>query len=241
MVSAAGLGIRRLPVSHRRISMDYRLKQFMKGAALPYDRAHASWRQVTPLNLQQELFRDDIVRELAAYNPFSVSQKYFDQAQDLSVANQLMYVDMNTYLLNDHLRKVDRMTMAHSLEARIPFMDYRIVELAMQLPSEFKVTMFQTKRILKHVARHYVPKRVIAGKKKGLTSPIAGWIAGELHDYVRDHLKGGIVDEIFKPAVVERLLQEHERKIKDNSRILWSLLTLQVWAKKARTGVSLVH
>jgi asparagine synthase (glutamine-hydrolysing) len=237
MVNAAGWGIRRLPVSHRRISMDYRLKQFMKGAALPYDRAHASWRQVTPLNLQKELFKADIAKGLASYNPFSVAQRYFDQAGDLGVANQLMYVDMNTYLLNDHLRKVDRMTMAHSLEARLPFMDYRIVELAMQLPAEYKVTMFKTKRILKHVARHYLPARVIGGKKKGLTAPIAGWIAGDLNGYVHEALKGGIVGEIFNPPVVERLLEEHDRKIKDNSRIIWSLLTLQVWAKKIKTGL----
>ena len=145
-----------------------------------------------------------------------------------------MYVDMNTYLLNDHLRKVDRMSMAHSLEARVPFLDHRIVELAMSLPSKYKVNFFQTKRILKHIAKDFLPKSVVYGKKKGLTSPIAGWISSELKDYINDNLKGGLLDELFDPGVTRQILKDHHRKTKDNSRIIWSLITLQIWGKKLK-------
>src|SRR3990167_4691306 len=119
--------------------------------------------------------------------------KFFSQAQELSIKNQLMYVDMNTYLLNDHLRKVDRMTMAHSLEARVPYLDHRVVEFGMQLPEEYKTTLFTTKKILKRVGRNYLPKYILRGKKKGLTSQIAHWISIDLRDYIRDALRGGLI------------------------------------------------
>jgi asparagine synthase (glutamine-hydrolysing) len=229
--------IPKIPVSHNRISLDYRLKQLIRGISLPYQRAHYTWREVTPKYLQNDMFREHILKDIKEYDPFSVANAYFSKASRLSTPNQLMYVDMNTFLLNDHLRKVDRMSMAHSLEARLPYLDYRIVEFASKLPSEHKVTFFQTKKILKHIAKAYLPESVISGKKKGLTSPIAGWISLQLKDYVNDNLKGGMMDDLFSTKMVQSLLQEHYNNDKDNSRIIWGLLTLQMWGKKlnART------
>jgi len=227
----ARFGIQRLPVSHNRISLDYRLKHLMEGISLSYQRAHYTWREVTPLQVQERLFRRDIWRTISDYDPFQVADRYFDKARSLSVKNQLMYVDMNTYLLNDHLRKVDRMAMAHSLEARVPYLDHRIVEFAARLPSQYKISFSQTKRLLKYTARDYLPKAVIYGKKKGLTSPIASWIYSELRDYINDLLKGGVVEELFEPRAVNLLLDEHYKKQKDNSRIIWGLAALQGWSK----------
>ena len=145
-----------------------------------------------------------------------------------------MFVDMNTYLLNDHLRKVDRMTMAHSLEARNPYLDYRLLEFAMKLPSDYKVTFRQTKRILKYIAKDYLPAEVMRGAKKGLTSPIAGWIVGPLKGYVHDQLPGGLAAELFNASMIQQILKEHDNRQKDHSRLIWGLLTLQVWAKKLK-------
>jgi asparagine synthase (glutamine-hydrolysing) len=222
-------GASKLPTSHDRISLDYRIKQFVTGASLPHDHAHVHWRRVASMEMQEKLFRPNILHQLNGYDPVSVATSYFDQARNLSKKNQYMYVDQHTFLLNDHLRKVDRMSMAHSLEARVPILDYRIVELAMQMPEEYKVTFFKTKRILKHVAQQYLPKSIIKGKKKGLTSPVAAWLYSDLREYAGDVLKGGIIDELFVPQQVSLLLNEHFTRKKDNSRILWALLTLQVW------------
>ena len=225
-----------LPVSHSRISLDYRLKQLMKGLDLPYQRAHICWREVAPLRLQKDLFRADLWKELSSYDPFSVAEMHFLRTRSLSRQNQLMYVDMNTYLLNDHLRKVDRMAMAHSLEARVPFLDHRIVEWAMRLPSHLKVNFFSTKIILKKIAGKYLPRAVIRGKKKGLTSPIAGWLCSQLRDYTGDRLQGGLIEELFSPPVVRKILDEHLGKEHDHSRILWGLLALQQWGRKMKKG-----
>ena len=232
LTALAKKGIEKIPVSHNRISLDFRLKQLMRGIDQNYQKAHFTWREVTPQALQENLFRKEIWESLSPCNTFEVAESYFSKARNLSVKNQLMYVDMNTYLLNDHLRKVDRMSMAHSLEARVPFLDHRIVELAMSLPSKYKVNFFQTKRILKHIAKDLLPKSVVYGKKKGLTSPIAGWISSELKDYINDNLKGGLMDELFDPGVTQKILKDHYGKKKDNSRIIWSLITLQIWGKK---------
>lgn len=221
-----------MPVSHKRISLDFRLKQLMQGIELDYKRAHFTWRQVASQTAQAALWKTDRYQQLNNYDPFEVSDRYFKEASSLSTINQLMYVDLNTYLLNDHLRKVDRMTMAHGLEARVPFLDHRIVEFAMKLPATMKVDLFRTKKILKSVAAPLLPPEVIAGKKKGLTSPIAGWIDGPLKDYVGDTFKGGIMNDLFQEPVIEQMLAEHWSKRKDHSRVLWALLTLQVWYQK---------
>ncbi len=221
-----------LPVSHDRISLDYRLKQLMQGIDLDYRRGHQTWRQVASQATQQTLWQKDAWATLNGYDPFSLSARYFDEGRGLSIINQLMYVDLNTYLLNDHLRKVDRMTMAHGLEARLPFLDYRIVELAMRLPASYKVGLRATKKILKAVARKYLPQAVINGPKKGLTAPIADWLSHELKDYMAESLRGGIVGQLFDPALVSGLCQDHWAKRQDHSRLLWALLALQVWHSK---------
>ncbi len=226
--------VNHLPVSHNRISLDYRLKQLWKGLDHPFDRAHYTWREVASLHLQHRLFRPEYREELEGYDPFSVAEFYFKKGKALSVKNQLMYADLHTYLLNDHLRKIDRMTMAHSLEARLPYLDYRIVELAMRMPADFKVTFRQTKRILKDLARDYLPTKIIKGTKKGLTSPIAHWISSDLKSYVTEELQGGLLAQFFDREFIQTLMAEHAEKTFDHSRTIWALLTLQVWGKKFR-------
>ncbi len=223
-----------LPVSHNRISLDYRLKQLLKGVEEDYRRAHYTWRLVAGMKEQHNLWQLPLLNRLDHYDPFELIDKYFNQAQGLSTTNQLMYADLNTFLLDDHLRKVDRMTMAHGLEARLPFLDYRLVELAMRLPSGYKVTALQTKRLLKDAAKGVLPSGVIHGKKKGLTAPIAGWLTGPLKEYAEQTLKGGLVAQLFQEQEVKRLWDQHQNRQYDNSRLLWALLTLQIWAKNQK-------
>jgi len=236
IIRLATRAVRALPVSHRRISLDYRLKRLVDGIRLPAERAHASWREVLNIADQRNLFRPAIAAELAGYDPFDPFADAFDQSRGLEEVNRFMHADLHTYLLNDHLRKVDRMSMLHSVEAREPLLDQRVVEFAMRLPGRYKVSPFTTKRILRDVARPVLPARVVAGAKKGLTPPIAAWIGEDLDGYVRDQLQGGLVSRLFEPAAVARLLREHSERQQDHSRLIWGILSLQVWARHA--GVS---
>ena len=232
-IRLAESAVRALPVSHRRISLDYRLKRLVNGLRLPVERAHASWREVLSITHQAALFRPDVAAELATYDPFAPFADAFDQSAGLEDVNRFMHADLHTFLLNDHLRKVDRMSMLHSVEAREPLLDVRVVEFAMRLPGRHKVSLFQTKRILRDIARPMLPARVVAGAKKGLTPPIPSWIADDLSGYVREQFEGGLVARLFEPAAIERLLGEHQRRQQDHSRLIWAILSLQVWARHA--------
>jgi len=227
-------GIDKIPVDHGRISLDYRLKQLMKGIDLAYPKSHYTWREVMAAGMQAQAFRPEIWGKICPYDPGSIIEDYFTQASRMGIQNQAMYADLNTYLLNDHLRKMDRMTMAHGLEARLPFMDYRIVEFAMSLPQEHKVSLLKTKRILKQIAQRRLPAMVVRAPKKGLTPPIAHWLTQDLKDYFEGALQGGIVEELFDPQVVRDLWVEHQEKRRDHSRILWGLIVLNIWEKSLK-------
>jgi asparagine synthase (glutamine-hydrolysing) len=222
-----------IPVSHARISLDYRLKRFVVGVRLPAERAHASWREVLNLAAQKPLFQPAVAAELDDYDPFVNFAEPFANAQGLGEINRLMYADIHTYLRNDHLRKIDRMSMVHSVEARGPLLDYRIVEFAMRLPAEHKVSFYKTKRILREIGQPLLPSVVVSGTKRGLTPPIASWIANDITTYVKDQLTGELLAELFRPAAIARLLSEHLARRVDNSRLIWALLSLQVWARHA--------
>ena len=121
------------------------------------------------------------------------------------------------------------MSMAHSLEARVPILDYRIVELAMQMPEEYKVTFFKTKRILKHLCSTVPTKIDCQRQKEGID--LSNSSMAVFADFKRPDPRctAGIIDELFVPQQVSLLLKEHFTRQKDNSRILWALLTSQVW------------
>jgi asparagine synthase (glutamine-hydrolysing) len=222
---------RRLPVSHERISFDYRLKQLMKGIDGDYCFGHYVWRQIASIERQRSLMRPEVFEALGGHDPLNVARGHFDKAKDLGLQNRLMYVDIETYLANDHLRKVDRMSMSCGLEVRLPFLDYRVVEFAMRLPAEHKVSLRRTKIILKQIARPLLPGDVLRGAKKGLTSPIAGWLNGSLSGFAAEHLSGGVLAGLFDGGQINSLWEEHRNFKADHSRLLWALLTLNVWAK----------
>ncbi|SME98866.1 asparagine synthase (glutamine-hydrolysing) [Tistlia consotensis] len=223
--------IHALPVSHSRISLDYRLKRFVDGVDLPFDRGHASWREVLNVEGQKRLYNRGSLDSLDGYDPFESYAAAFAGSGAMPEITRLMQADAQSYLLNDHLRKVDRTSMLNSVEAREPLLDYRLVEFAMALPPEHKVTLRRTKRILKALARPRLPRDVVEGKKKGLTPPIPLWVSRDLTGYVRENLEGGLLGRLFEPAALAGVLDEHLAKRRDNSRLIWALVSLQAWAR----------
>jgi asparagine synthase (glutamine-hydrolysing) len=228
--------VHRIPVSHSRISLDYRLKRFVDGVDLPLDRGHASWREVLGVCGQSRLLRGEVRAELADYDPYEAFAAPFAASQGLSEINRLMHADCHTYLLNDHLRKVDRMSMLNSVEAREPFLDVRLVEFALALPPEHKVSFRETKRLLKAVARPLLPRKVVDGAKKGLTPPIPLWVADDLSDYVEERLNGSFLGALCEPQALATIQKEHREGRRDHSRLIWSLVSLQAWAEANETG-----
>jgi asparagine synthase (glutamine-hydrolysing) len=151
---------------------------------------------------------------------------------ELVPLNKASYVDLRHRLLEDMLVKVDRMSMAHSLEVRSPLLDHRLVEFAASLPPSMKLRGWQTKAILRDTVRRYLPAATLRKRKQGFSVPLREWFRGSLHEMVCDYLSpasGQLAPGVFNPVTISRVIAEHHRGERDHSSILWLLLNYAAW------------
>jgi asparagine synthase (glutamine-hydrolysing) len=145
--------------------------------------------------------------------------------------DRMLYADLHTWLVDDLLIKGDRMSMASSVEARVPFLDHPLVEYAASLPAAFKARGTGTKILLKKLAERYIPRETIYRRKVGFTVPLTPWFLGPLRNFVRETLLGerALSRGYFRPDVIRRLVDDHLNANVDRGRALWTLLALEVW------------
>jgi asparagine synthase (glutamine-hydrolysing) len=151
---------------------------------------------------------------------------------DLPEMSKASYLGFRLALVEDMLVKVDRMSMAHGLEVRSPFLDHRLVEFAMRLPSSMKLRGWQTKAILRDTVRRYLPKATMRKQKQGFAVPLREWLRTGLYEMAGDFLEaegGRLPAELFNRATVRRLLADHRRGEADHSSIIWLLLNYAAW------------
>jgi len=169
-----------------------------------------------------------------AYDALATYRRYFAEASAGDELNQYMYVDTKTWLVDTYLEKVDKTSMAVSLEARVPLLDYRLVEFAMSIPSSYKISGSDTKKVLRDAVRDLLPERTMTKPKHGFSVPTDPWFRGELKDFAFDVLLDARSRQrgYVKPAEVERLWQEHQsgREVRDGH--LWLLLNFELWARE---------
>jgi asparagine synthase (glutamine-hydrolysing) len=222
----AGLD-RYLPVSDEKISLEYKLKRWIDGSFLDPDEAHFFWNG-TFSNEQRRQIRPgaggnglrELVERLRLGSP--------------GVLDRYLAVDQNYYLPDDILCKADRMSMAHSLEVRPPFLDPRIVEFAASLPQTWKVRGFRQKLILKELMRGKLPACVLTRAKTGFDIPTHDWFRGPLRALLMDTLSTQAIDAtgVFSAQAIHSLIRDHmERRINAGYH-LWGLLTLFLWMKR---------
>jgi asparagine synthase (glutamine-hydrolysing) len=225
-----------LPASMERISFDYKAKRFVSGADLPLERGHYWWKVIFNEEDKKDLCKPDWL-QIGMRDSFEVFDGYFRKTEHADPLNRLLYVDAKTFLLDDNLAKVDRMTMANSLEARVPLLDHELVERVAMIPPRVKSKGLQTKRLLRRAARNLLPPKIRKGKKKGFTPPLPFWIRNELREFL---------GEFFSPETLQatgmlnvdhcrQLLDEHLQGKKDNNRQIWTILGLVCWLEKYGT------
>jgi asparagine synthase (glutamine-hydrolysing) len=181
----------------------------------------------------QRLLSDNLKRTCSSYDPAHHTLKYWDKMRCKDHTARMLYTDLKTYLPGDILVKVDRMSMAHSLEVRAPFLDYRIIEFAASLPSDWKIKGDNKKIVLRKAFGHLLPAGVLNRAKHGFTVPLDVWFRGELKPMAEECLlKQGALTEYLALPTVQQLWQEHQSLRYDHGTILWSLLMLGLWQKE---------
>lgn len=159
---------------------------------------------------------------------------YYNEFPESDTINKMLYTDTKTYL-EELLMKQDKMSMATSIESRVPFLDHKLVEYAASLPSSMKVKFGTLKHVIKKAVSDYVPDEIVKRQKMGFPLPLATWMREPFfNSYMRDILLGSTTTRrgVFNNAAIQCLLDEHEKKIKDNSEILWTLLNFELWTRK---------
>jgi asparagine synthase (glutamine-hydrolysing) len=215
-----------LPSSSQKASFDYRAKRFVRGAHLPPVERHHAWKEIFSADAQ-----DELLSAPRTTDPVDVYRARYAETEGAQELARLQDLDLGIYLVDDLLVKTDRASMAHSLEARVPFLDPVVAELALALETRQKVRGFSKKRLLRHAAAPLLPKEIIRGRKQGFSIPVAAWLRGDLGPFARDVLSPETVERqgYLDPSAVTRVLDEHISGREDLSRQIWGLLNFTLW------------
>jgi asparagine synthase (glutamine-hydrolysing) len=216
------------PVSNDKISLEYKVKRFLEGSLLPSDESHAYWNGTFSAEQQNQLVLHR--NRTSLRNLFDNDLPAADENGSL---NRYLAFDQRYYLADDILQKVDRMSMAHSLEVRPPFLDHRIVEFAARLPEHMKLDGRHHKVVLKRLMRHKLPPSVLKRPKTGLDIPTHDWLRGTLRPLLMDTLSPTAIDQanLFRRDRVEFLIRQHMERRANLGYHLWGLLVLFLWIK----------
>jgi asparagine synthase (glutamine-hydrolysing) len=221
--------IRQWPVSDEKIGFEYKIQRFLEGCLLHPRRAHTYWNgtfsdieKIDLLCVQVPPALDQILAELT------------NLPQEKDPLAPFLWLDQKYYLADDILTKSDRMSMAHSLEVRPPFLDHRIVEFAASLPADLKIRGSQQKFILRQLMRDKLPATVLTRKKVGFDIPAHDWLRGPLRDLLVDTLQAGAAEhsELFNSQILLRFVRLHLERKANIGYHLWGLLILFLWMNK---------
>jgi asparagine synthase (glutamine-hydrolysing) len=181
--------------------------------------------------VKNSLFRPEIKSIFNGSSMPGLVGRYYEKTEGLDPLLQMMYLDVKSWLPDDLLIKADKMTMATSVELRVPFLDHRVVELGGRIPPRYRVKGWTTKYILKKAMEPYLPKEILYRGKMGFPTPLALMFKGEMRSYVENVLGSDqFMDRgYFQPEVVRRMLREHASGERDHHRVLWQLLVLEEW------------
>ncbi|PWU25369.1 MAG: asparagine synthase (glutamine-hydrolyzing) [Candidatus Rokuibacteriota bacterium] len=216
----------RLPSSSQRASFDYRAKRFTRAAHLPPLERHHAWKEIFSPEVRAEL-----TGRRSAFDPVDLYRRRFAETKGAPLLARLQDVDLGLYLVDDLLVKTDRASMAHSLEARVPYLDSLVAGFALALPDRHKVRGFRKKVLLRKAVGPLLPHAVTHGRKRGFSVPAAAWLRGDLEGFARDTLATETLRRqgFFQPEFVRGLIDRHVGPHEDLSRQIWGLLAFTLW------------
>jgi asparagine synthase (glutamine-hydrolysing) len=210
-----------------------RARYVLQNLATTFERAYFADLAVLRDEEKAALLSPELARQTDGHDPFTAVARHFARVRDLDPLSRLLYVDLKTWLANDILVKVDRMSMANSLEVRAPLLDQKVIEFAAALPPDLKYRNGVSKYLLKRYLRGRVPSSTFDRPKQGFRIPVAEWLRGELRPMGEDLLLSprALGRGYFKRERLNRLWTEHQRRQRDHSAKLWSLMVLEQWQR----------
>ena len=222
--------VRNLPASGKRLSFEFKAKKFISGIDYPPEISNFIWWGAYSPVEKEELFTADFLGKLSP-DLFSPIAFHLANCSADETVSRLGYLDLKLYLQDDLLVKTDRMSMANSLEIRVPFLDHTFVEYAATIPSFLKLKGLTTKHILKKAMVPYLPPEILTRKKIGFDIPLGVWIRNELKDFVTEVLSPANLNKhrFFNQANIEKLLKEHFHGAHNHRQLLWPLIIFQFW------------
>jgi len=210
-----------------------KVKRFVEGLDHADTLGHARWRLFVGEAVRRELFTTDTLNVMRVPAESHI-EALFSEAGPRDEIDRSLYVDLKSYLSDNCLTKVDRMSMAVSLEARVPFLDHEVVELAFRMPSSLKVSGGKTKVGLKRLAARHVPHECVYRPKQGFSIPIKNWLATEFRPVMEELLAPAKLasEGLFNSTTVDRLKCEHLAGVANHSHILWGMMVFQDWRRR---------
>jgi asparagine synthase (glutamine-hydrolysing) len=230
-IRLALVGVRHWPVSDEKIGFEYKVKRFLEGCLMPADQAHVYWNGTFSAVQKSALLRsrlpDALDRTLGGLRERSLGG---------DGVSPYLWFDQKYFLPDDILMKVDRMSMAHAVEVRPPFLDHRIVEFAASLPASFKIRGSRQKYILRELMRGKLPGSILQKKKTGLDIPSHEWLRGPLRPLMLDALGSGAAEHagLFEKSAIDACVSDHLERRANLGYHLWGLMILFLWMRKWR-------
>lgn len=222
--------VKNLPVSSKNLSFDYKAKRFVTASKYDAVTRHHSWFGSFSIDEQQKLLSKDVL-ENTSNDIYKGAKDLLEICDAKNEIEKMQFLDINFYMAEDILTKVDRASMAVSLEVRAPFLDPRIAQFAASLPLEYKLKGSKGKYILKKAMEPLLPKNILHRPKKGFGIPIAEWLKHRLNSLMHEMLAPKRLKEqgLFDAEFVQKLIKEHETNIASHHKQLWTLLVFQLW------------
>ncbi len=220
-----------LPVSYKKLSFEFRAKRFLGGQDLEPWQAHLWWRVVLTEQQKRALYAPRVLEQLQPEPSEAHFRSVYQRSSAKEMLNRILQIDAEVFLPDDLMVKNDRMSMAHSLEARVPFTDNDLTEYLETVPSDVKLPGLRKKHILRSAMEGFLPDAVVRKKKVGLEMPYSRWFTHELRDVLLRYCGPQRMEEMgmFRPEAVKQIIDQHLEGKRDHGRTLWALLNYSMW------------
>jgi asparagine synthase (glutamine-hydrolysing) len=223
-----------VPVRHGKVGIDYKIRQFLDGLRLDAPGAHHHWRRLFARGALGPLLRGDALEWCLQHDGLDEFERAWHECPDDDLLARAMYTDLSTWLPNDILVKVDRATMAHSLESRAPFLHPELAATAWRVARRERTDGKRTKQVLRRLAARIAGTDVAARPKRGFNAPVSRWFAGDGRGFVEERLRTRRMRELFAESTLSELVGQHGERVEDHGFRLLALCVLAHWLEGSR-------